>query len=513
MDLNSSLFVFCVAIEPREEGSEEERKPCVLYSYPKKDNFLLETEVMLVVLCNVMEDLTGKAAEASLLTCESGKQLQVKYHKEGHKIVIFVVKSQVLCDKTINSLFERIMHLIFVLYGSVENAFLRKKFHEKLNGIFSSAEEELISLSKSSSETILNLGFEYIPMHILPTLYQDSLNKILSDLESKHPEHEEFRTRDCCQRRKQFFLVGSCVFFNEYLICNHLCSRNLEDVYVYLKFNRLLSQQTSQQIILWREIHLTGNKTQNSVALGYVEQPSQCHLLVVYHRPYFLATLLQSPKSPLGKNTTSSSTSPLSPPPLYIERLKATLSQIQSTILCFNDSCMDDNKNDGKTKDLSFADQIASLFKSPINKQKKFCNLARNSTEYSKCADISNLTISPTCMVTPKENSRIPYHMNPKYSSNLTVSPNSSPYKFQMQSNAETSDFQHEITLQSQKHSEIKLNCLNLVNFTSLHSRYPCCYGVVAVLYLQASKDGMSTGIHINGCCDIYPDIKSDLTR
>ncbi|GAB1603475.1 protein inturned-like [Argonauta hians] len=512
MDVNS-LFVFCLEMKPKEKNSDEENKPYVAYSYPRDYSSLQEIESMLAVLCHVSEDLTGKPADTSVLTDRQGKHMWVKYLKKGHKTVIFVAKSEAACSQTMTSLFKSVMRLIFILYGSIENAFFRKKFHGKLNGIFSSAEEKLRNLYQPSSEVTFTPGLEYIPMYSLPLHYQDNLSRILSVIESKQPGFQDFKTGDHVPHdRGLYYVLGSCVFFNEYLLCSHLSPKHLEDVHIYLKYNRLLSEQVDQQIVLWREIHLAEDKSQKDVMLGYIEQPFQCFALVVCQRPYFMATLLQSPKPFSIKNTVTLSTltSP-PPPPLYIERLKAALSQIESTITGFYKFCMENNKVDEKMKNPSFADQIISFFKSPLFKQKKSCNLNQNAPDYSGYADISNLTLSPTCIDSMKHNLRTISYLDSKYSTYPSVTPASFPDKFTPQSDTKYSCPPQEY--EDRRHLEMKLCSLNLANLTWLHSRYPCCSGVIAILYMCGHKGHLSTGVHINGCCGIHTDIKPELSR
>ncbi|XP_060596111.1 protein inturned-like, partial [Ruditapes philippinarum] len=122
-----------------------------------------------------------------------------------------------------------------------------------------------------------------------------SCDEILNEYEAQ--DFSEFEEVDPDERRK-YGILGSCMFYRDYLLCSHLCREDLQDVNLFLKYHcilHLVSKQSVDNLVIWREVYPTrfcqSTKKDNP---GYREPQGRWFLLVVSMRHFLLCTLFEA---------------------------------------------------------------------------------------------------------------------------------------------------------------------------------------------------------------------------
>ena len=485
------LNIFCLELQT--SLTAEDKEPEILYKYPQNRNSLSGIEGMFVVLSHVLEDITSQPAKCTTLQSDEGLTFRISQYKVGQKLLVFAISKETISCFDVCSLMVGVVQLIQFLYGSLDLAFHHKKCHKKLDKILLSVEDILMQ----NNEFLVPI-FNYIPFLPVPKVIQLRFDEILGSLGFADFSRQNSKPI-LSHQRKMLNLIGSCLFWEGYLLCNHLSLRNLEDIYFYLKFNQLLEFRTlksNQQIILWREIFPTEHQTQKATPFGYKEHECRYFLQIAALENKILCILLQAPKVKI-----STMTKKFTLPHFYIDQLKHLLCELKLVIQDFvkKSEIFTKEKKAFSDSHYSLRQQFASLLKNP-----SFPLLNLSSPKTLQKDEISNdLGVFNLIIQSPYSSDNVLLHsgiFSPD--SNCGIQPKSlySPFgkprinKLLPSPNTSmSSNFSKTETLPNIFQTPVYSNLIPIQTLA------PSYHGILVILHLQTVQENVTKGIRING--------------
>lgn len=168
----------------------------------------------------------------------------------------------------------------------------------------------------------------YIP---LPKEGQLRIDDALSEMEAM--DYREWNDEPLKSHR-EFFILGSVIYFRKYLLASHLAKSELLDIEAFLRTNAiflLIENRPVRELIVWQEIH-PNSMINDNFDLNQINNPNQSSrwfLTIVARGQLCMAVILESRYlDPEGISSTTTSDY-IGPSRFYIEEIQDTLDHLQ----------------------------------------------------------------------------------------------------------------------------------------------------------------------------------------
>ncbi|KAL4229728.1 hypothetical protein ACF0H5_010116 [Mactra antiquata] len=310
--------------------SSRQNKDDIIYRYPHRDNKILDIRGLFLTLTGLLPDITDNQPKLSSVNYR-GENTHIVYWKHCNDVLLLALPENRVPSYYLLHVFNDLLRIVQMLYGSVVRLFCDQGLHNDIDELMSLTLYRLLSTGVHTQTIPYCTPLEPVLLDTLNCvrwlqLNQDdiiSCDEILSEFEAQ--DFTELEDVDPDERRK-FGILGSCLFYRDYLLCSHLQDEDVHDVFLFLKYNcilHLVNKQTSEDLEIWREIYPTRlcNRDKGDKP-GYREPKGRWFLLVVSMRHFLFCTILESgsySKVAIGKQCKDE---------FFIEQCKVTLAQL-----------------------------------------------------------------------------------------------------------------------------------------------------------------------------------------
>ncbi|XP_069129430.1 protein inturned-like isoform X2 [Argopecten irradians] len=353
----SSLCSF-MYLTLEDSGSESENpQDDILYMFPRDDSIATEVRGMFLTLCGVLPDVTGSIVQASTLLYK-GTHINVVYSRYGQDLLVMAMPANRVPLAYLHCIKSELQQVMDLLFSSTTRAFRKPRHKSHLDQLFSLTLNKIFSsdsLNNTSSPSCRALCGS-IPGTKSLELSQD--NKILCDEILSEFEAADFDDleEDLPFDRRTFTILGTCLFYKEYLLSNHMSAEDLRDVHLFLKYHCLLhlvSKQSVEELVIWREVFPSRLcRPSHTSPVGYSEPSGRWFLLIVGMKNFLLGTLLEA-----GGCARTVDGNPR-PDPFYISQAKATLLQLETDDVAMAECCENRLSSERSGPSLASADAL-----------------------------------------------------------------------------------------------------------------------------------------------------------
>ncbi|XP_060634939.2 protein inturned isoform X1 [Anolis sagrei] len=335
-------IIMYLSLKLDSDSSKDEQE--ILYQYPisEASQKLKSVRGIFLTLCDILENMTGThIISSSMFLC--GKLIHVAYWKESDKLLVIGLPAESVPLSQLRNMIIDVVRILTFMYSSLDSAFCQVENTSRLDHFFSlffqqalqpkrlDSDASLSSHQYDSCSALLLYNFPGVRWLLLPQEIKVEIDTILSDLEAA--DFGEL-SEDYYDMRRLYTILGSCLFYKGYLICNHLPKEDLIDIVLYSRHYGLLplaSEQRIGQLVVWREVfpphHLQPCKTSYE---GYREPKARYFLLIVGLKHFMLSVLLEA-----GGCSSKAIGNP-GPDCIYVDQVKATILQLDGIDLCID---------------------------------------------------------------------------------------------------------------------------------------------------------------------------------
>ncbi|KAK6172811.1 hypothetical protein SNE40_016396 [Patella caerulea] len=322
--VSNGSYVLYTSLEGVQSDNSKDKDDLV-YHYPDNEGLLLAMRGMFYTLCHTVKDFTHTSIQTSCIVIE-GEVYNICYHMEGKDLLVFAVSQKRISSYLLNVLKDELVRLLQVLFGSVDSAFKNNKHHKQLNhilGVIFRCQLDT-DINKFSSINRLLCHTPHVQYLPLPSDIMLNLSNILSEFEAG-----DFvdMSDSYYGLRRSYSILGSCLFYKDYLLCSHLNKEHLFDIRLYLQYHGLLSLTSRcplNQLVIWREVYPTqfcNDVSGINNVFGYSEPDARWFLLIVGLKYSIYAVLLEAGGCSVRRQGATL------PDPFYIDQAKSTLLQ------------------------------------------------------------------------------------------------------------------------------------------------------------------------------------------
>lgn len=163
---------------------------------------------------------------------------------------------------------------------------------------------------------------------VLPKEAQLRIEDALGEMEAM--DYREWNDEPLKSHR-EFFILGSALYFRKHLLVSHLPVMDLQDVEAYVRtlgIGQLLECQPIREMIVWQEIQLRSGD-RDTIGMAAANSKSRWHLALVAYNQIMLAVVLESRH--LNEQQQQQQQQVVYPSPFYIEEIQDTLAHLQSS--------------------------------------------------------------------------------------------------------------------------------------------------------------------------------------
>ncbi|XP_076118003.1 protein inturned-like isoform X1 [Mytilus galloprovincialis] len=368
---DTSCCVMYLTLEGDGSSDTESVREDIVYQYPPGDSKLLEVRGLFLTLCGVLPEVASTSARSSTLVHQRQK-INIAYQRDGKDILVIGLPADKVPKSCVEEILKQLHHLILVLYGPLHSAFRDMKHRSQIDQLFSLSLHNLHNISQSAmlSSQSSKIFTELIPGPKAINFTDDTkllCDEILSEFEAS--DFDDFLDPISKEARREYSILGSCTFYKEYLLCNHLCQSDLQDIHLFLKHHciiQMLARKPVEELVVWREMFPSQycHKTQ-SCPQGYQDpHDARWFLLVIGMKQFLLCTLLEA-----GGCSRAQKGNP-GPHPFIVSQAKATLLQFEADEVTMTQSIEHRLSKISKGPCLSCADSVITG-----HKQKKDENI------------------------------------------------------------------------------------------------------------------------------------------
>uniref|UniRef100_K1P4U3 Protein inturned n=1 Tax=Magallana gigas TaxID=29159 RepID=K1P4U3_MAGGI len=342
---NILCAVLYLTLDSREsdESSDGNNKEDIVYQFPcDLENKLVDVRGLFLTLCGIVPDVTGNNVKCCTVS-HKGELIHVVFIREGQDLFLMGFPHSRVPLAFSEVVMTELHRLLKVLFGSVVSAFRSPKFRVQLDQLFSLTLHSVLQnpdiiLHGPNSNVSGQVFYESISGAQSLSLSQENMllcDEILSEFEAA--DFDEFMEEDELFDRRAFNVLGTCLYYKEYLLCNHLPASDFQDIHLFIKYHSLLqlmAKKSVEDLVIWREMFPTRRfHSREASPPGYTEPTGHWFLLLVGMKHFLMATLLE-----MG-GCTKSRNIPLSPDPFYVSQAKATLLQFETDDVAMAQSC------------------------------------------------------------------------------------------------------------------------------------------------------------------------------
>ncbi|XP_061164049.1 protein inturned-like isoform X2 [Saccostrea echinata] len=328
---------------PEPEESSENTKEDIVYQFPcDLENKLVDVRGLFLTLCGTVPDITGNNVKCCTIS-HKGQTIHVVFIREGQDLFLMGFPQSRVPLAFCEVVMKEMHRLLKVLFGSVVSAFRSPKFRVQLDQLFSLTLHTVllnpdIIQHGTNSSIPAQVFFESITGAQRLILTQENMllcDEILSEFEAA--DFDEFMEEEDLFERRTFTVLGTCLYYKEYLLCNHLPVSDFQDVHLFVKYHSLLQlmgRKSVEDLVIWREMFPTRRcHCREAPPPGYTEPTGHWFLLLVGMKHFLLGTLLEMGGCTKTRNI------PLSPDPFYVSQAKATLLQFETDDVAMAQCC------------------------------------------------------------------------------------------------------------------------------------------------------------------------------
>ncbi|XP_053398464.1 protein inturned-like [Mercenaria mercenaria] len=283
-------------------GQSENSRDDVIYQFPNEDNKVFDVRGLFLTLNGLLPDVTSNHPRVTCII-HRGNRINIAYWKSEQDVLLLCLPENKIPSFYLLHIFTDLLHIIQVLHGSIVRVFRDRELHSHLDQLISLTVYRVLHTGVQTQaiphcnplDPVLLDTLTGVRWLRLSSDDKMSCDEILSEYEAQ--DFAEFEEVDPDKRRK-FGILGSCLFYRDYLLCSHLCQEDLQDVYLFLKYHcilHLVSKQPVDDLIIWREVYPTrfchSAKGDNP---GYREPKGRWFLLVVSMRHFLLCTIFEA---------------------------------------------------------------------------------------------------------------------------------------------------------------------------------------------------------------------------
>lgn len=298
-------------------------KEDIVYQFPSSDNKVIDVRGMFITLAGALYDTTGSTVHSTTMIL-GNKPIHIVYHSEGSDLFVVSAPQNRFSLSALEFLVRDLIRLLQILHGSVHDAFNTSTNHKQLDCFFALLHQSEILHSKQTEKGhSLTQSVEILP---LPNEIKVSAERVLSDFEAADFGDMSDSYYGC---RRSYSILGSCLFYKNYLITNHLPKEDLIDFKTYLRYHSLLtlaSDQSLSQLVVWKEIYPTRqcHTVGDEQSFGYTEPLlARWFWLIVGYKHMIFCVMLESGGCTAVKSGVSA------PDPFLIDQSRAVLMQLE----------------------------------------------------------------------------------------------------------------------------------------------------------------------------------------
>ena len=183
------------------------------------------------------------------------------------------------------------VRLLTIMYGSLQKAF-QPENKQRLDHMFH------YFLFLNAAKISNKLKGNYAPkipgvlQLVLPDELQAQANSTLAELEAS--DFDDGSSASSYSRRL-YSVLGTCLFYDGYMVANHLSKEDLSDVHLFCHNHNLLAIREKERIgllVIWREVHRWTCKI-GKTGNDFSASPGRYFLLIVGLKRSLLCTVLQ----------------------------------------------------------------------------------------------------------------------------------------------------------------------------------------------------------------------------
>ncbi|XP_061441064.1 protein inturned isoform X2 [Rhineura floridana] len=332
-------IIMYLSLKLDSDTSKDEQE--ILYQYPisEASQKMKSIRGIFITLCDILENMTAThIISSSLFLC--GKLIHIAYWKESDNLLVIGLPAESVPLSQLRNMIADVVQTLTFMYSSLDSAFCQAGNGSRLDHFFSLFFQQALHparlpnsqhYDKCSSSLLYN--FPGVRWLLLPQEIKVEIDTALSDLEAA--DFAEL-SEDYYDMRRQYTILGSCLFYKGYLISSHLPKEDLLDIALYSRHYCLLplaAEQCIAQLVIWREVfpqhHLQGCKASLE---GYGEPKARYFLLTVGLRHFVLSVLLEA-----GGCSSKAIGNP-GPDCIYVDQVKATILQLDGIDLSIDET-------------------------------------------------------------------------------------------------------------------------------------------------------------------------------
>ncbi|KAK3100185.1 hypothetical protein FSP39_015895 [Pinctada imbricata] len=350
------------------KSEEQSRDDDLLFSHPHLST-ITSIRGAFVTIYQTMTELSRTCVQCSSVL-HDGKLWNVCYQREENLLLLLSFPQSIISRQSLSFLTGNLLRLIRVLYGSVADAFKNPGVQSEITSLMSLWKNSIILNSSSSNSSISSSTvvetckprLDNVPYLPIRSHIAECLEGFVNSWEAADFTDLYGSSFGC---RKTYTILGSCVFYKSWLLCNHLPREDLYDMYLYLQhqcFLRLGTEDTYEQLVIWRPVTSTRQTYDlgEEQMFGYTEPvDAKLYWLIVGHKHCILGSLFEARGGTLKASRT------LKPDSLYIEQARATLIQINS--LGLHKACKQKNNVHRAVTDLNNEANSSAGFRIPLS--------------------------------------------------------------------------------------------------------------------------------------------------
>uniref|UniRef100_A0A8D2JI46 Protein inturned n=1 Tax=Varanus komodoensis TaxID=61221 RepID=A0A8D2JI46_VARKO len=315
-------IVMYLSLKLDSDSSKDEQE--ILYQYPisEASQKMKSVRGIFLTLCDILENMTGAhIISSSMFSC--GKLIHVAYRKESDKLLVIGLPAESVPLSQLRNMIADVVQTLTFMFGSLDSAFCQTGNISRLDHFFSLFFQQALQLPRFNSSACPS-SHHYdnccaLFLYNFPGVRWLSLPREIKVIVPKAAE-------DYYDMRRQYTILGSCLFYKGYLISSHLPKEDLIDIALYSRHYCLLplaAEQRIGQLVIWREVfphhHLQACKTSYE---GYSEPKARYFLLIVGLKHFMLSVLLEA-----GGCSSKAIGNP-GPDYIYVDQVKATILQL-----------------------------------------------------------------------------------------------------------------------------------------------------------------------------------------
>ncbi|XP_027211506.1 protein inturned isoform X1 [Penaeus vannamei] len=303
----------------------------IRYQFPNWSNKLVKVRGMFITAAHTVQEVTGEPTLCSTVLID-GEYYHVAYVRENNDIFLLALPHSYVSSHEIIALMEQIANLIKFEFETLTNGVGLSHNKAYLDHLMSHILGSVLSQGCRGGGGGNSQANPYLPLiptasqsliFALPTwliLQGDGETKLqidncLSELESGDFGDDDSDCEDCSSL---YNILGTCLFYKGRLVASHLCTEDLQHMWLFVQHHGLLSLTTHEsvsQLVAWRQVYPPGQPQDDGL---------KHYLLIVATNHMLLGLLLEA------GGVTDFVEDGTGPDPFLVDQAEASLYQLHA---------------------------------------------------------------------------------------------------------------------------------------------------------------------------------------